>query len=153
MGILRNILGNILTQYHLIQPDDRIDGCPDLMAHTGKEPVLCFVQGFNLAALFHRLRHRPSKNHDLKPKHKAEHRSHHKDREQGIHVRRAHVMRGNQLGIAEGHTIANDGNNAAHGDQDMFSPSDHSQVNEHGTENKPDRRTAQYSPTDKKCYG
>ena len=43
-SILCHLIRNILPQYHLIQPDNRIDRCPYLMAHAGKKSVLRLIQ-------------------------------------------------------------------------------------------------------------
>ena len=150
--ILRDILGNILAEDHLVQADDRIDRRADFMAHAGKEAVLHTVERFYFAALLQRLIHGFAKHRDLEAEHEAEHSPYDQDGEQRVHIGRAHGMCGHKAGITGSKSIAQGGDQSAHSDQDELSSPVHGQIDKKGAENKPDRRTSQYPSSRKKSH-
>ena len=51
-GILGDFIGDVLPKDHLVQPDDGIDGCTDLMTHICEESVLGAGDLLDLLFLF-----------------------------------------------------------------------------------------------------
>ena len=96
-SILRHLIGDVFPQDHFIQTDNGIDGRPDLMAHTGEEPVLGRTHFLDLPLLLFGFFDQVRMHLAHEPEHHDDQGSHHEKGRPHIHV-----LTGSGMGALQG---------------------------------------------------
>ena len=141
-GILRDLVGNVLAEDHLVESDDGVDRRADLVAHAGEELVLRRVEVLDLVAL----RFFASLCADVEGAFVHDHHAHRKadqhERDDGIQMGIERVTLPYVFRVRHGDRIAASDYNGIADKEECPDAAVEDHADEHEVVEEPDRRTA-----------